>query len=295
MNMKTITTVTLMAILSSTSSLQAQFLKKLMDETTDKVADKMADKLSDRIAEEIAYAIMKPIDKALDSMLRHSYEQDSLSGSRKYRDYSAFLGDMNRNADVPDQYVFNLSIRTEVEDDKKKKTEVTFHYTDSGDYLGIEQTESILVMDTKNDIMVTYNKKDDSAMALPNMMSLGAAMMSHEINEEAEKFTYEKTGKTKKICGYKTYEYKGTIAEESYKLYMAEDFPISWVESYSAMFSEMAPTLDLGKWNEIEGMMLKSETKENGKQVSKSEAKDVNIFGMVLSKSDYTFGDYEDK
>lgn len=293
--MKTILTLTCVIFLLVPNDTSAQFLKKLMNETTDKVADKVADQVAERMAEEIAYAIMKPIDNALDSMLRNSYERDSLSGNRKYRDYSSYLGAMNRTADVPDQYKFDISIRSEIEDDRKKKSEVTFHYTKSGNFLAIEQTESILVMDTKNDLMITYNTKDKSALALPNMMSLGAAMARQEIEESVENFTYEKTGKTKKICGYKTVEYKGTSDEEEYKLYMAEDFPISWVESYSALFTEMAPTLDLGKWNEIQGMMLKSETKEEGKQVSKWEAKEVNKFGMILSKSDFNFGDYSEK
>jgi hypothetical protein len=273
----------------------AQFLKNLMKETTDKVADNMADKLSDRIAEEIAYAIMKPIDRALDSMLRHSYESDSLSGDRKFRDYSSFLEGMNRSEDVPDSYVFDVIIVSEFEDDNKKKSEATFYYSRSGDYLGMGQENNYMVMDSKNDLIVTFNTEDKKAFALPNMMKLGGVIARQEIEDNAKEYTFEKTGKTKKICGYNTYEYIGTSEDDEYKFYMAEDFPVSWVASYSGMMSQMAPSVDMGKWKEIKGMVLKSETKENGKITSKWEAKKINLDGLTIKKSDYTFDTYSDK
>ena len=149
-------------------------------------------------------------------------------------------------------------------------------------------------MDSKNDVIVTFDYEKKEAYALPNMMKLGAVFASQKIKEQYEEFSYEKTGKTKKICGYKAVEYKGISGEknEEYKFYMAEDFPVSWADSYSGMMGEMAPTIDMGKWEEVKGMVLKSESNENGKQLSKWEAKKVDLNGITVNKSDYDFKSY---
>jgi hypothetical protein len=286
--------IILILIVGMTQATQAQFLKNIMKETTDKVADKMADQLSDRIADEIAYAVMKPINRSLDSMLRHRYESDSLSGEILYADYSAFLSGMNRSEDVPETYHFDVKIVAELEDDNQKKTEATFYYSKSGDYIGLGQDDNLMVMDSKNDLIVTYNNEDNMAYALPNMMKLGSIYAQQEIKDNAENYTIEKTGKKKKVSGYQTLEYKVYNADEEHKFYMAENFPVSWVDSYSAMMSEMAPSVDMGRWEDVEGMLLKSETKENGKLVSKMETVKVDLKGFTIEKKDYKFGNYQD-
>ena len=276
---------------------KAQFLKSLMKETTDKVADKVAERVADRVADEIAYAIMKPIDKALDSLLRHSYEADSLSGNRTYGDYSTFLSGMDRSADVPENYVFDVVIQSEVEDDKKKKSEVSFFYTKSGDYFGMGQKDNFMVMDSKNDLIVTFDNEKNEAFALPNVMKVGAIYASQELKDEMADLNYEKTGKTKKICGYKCIEYIFYDKEENEesKNYIAEDFPVSWQDAYGGMMSEMMPALDRGEWNDIKGMALRADTKRDSKQVSKWEAKKIDLDGLKISKSDYKFDSYADK
>jgi L-rhamnose mutarotase len=211
-----------------------------------------------------------------------------LGGEILYADYSAFLSGMNRSEDVPETYHFDVKIVAELEDDNKRKTEATFYYSKSGDYIGLGQDDNLMVMDSKNDLIVNM------AYALPNMMKLGSIYAQQEIKDNAENYTIEKTGKKKKVSGYQTLEYKVYNADEEHKFYMAENFPVSWVDSYSAMMSEMAPSVDMGRWEDVEGMLLKSETKENGKLVSKMETVKVDLKGFTIEKKDYKFGNYQD-
>ncbi len=271
--------------MSGISNLNAQFFNKVIDRATDKIADRAADKLAEKIAD----MAMRPINSAIDSMIRTNYENDSINGTLTVADYESFLSGLDKSEAVPASYSFDIMMEMETTDKGGDKSRSKMYYTQSGDHLGIENEDQFFVWDMKNDIMVNYNQKDNSAFAISSMMN--SKWYAKAVEDHFEPYTLEKTGKTKKIAGYTCDQYKGENSEEKIEFYAAQEFPITWQSATGAMMKQFAPESYFDKLQEIEGMILRSEQedKDSGKRIAKWETKKVEEKTTELLKSDYAF------
>jgi hypothetical protein len=117
------------------------------------------------------------------------------------------------------------------------------------------------------------------------MMGMGQAL----VLDNLPAYDITKTGKTKKIAGYKCDHYEMSSEKEDIELYATKDFPIDWSESFGKHMAEFNSET-YGKLNNtIEGMVLRSESKlkEDSKKESYWKTKKVNEKGLSINNSDY--------
>lgn len=268
---------------------QAQIFGRIMDRAKDKVSQRIEDKVVERISEEIARAAMKPIDKAIDDMLKERYEQDSINGKTDV-DYGAFAKAFLQPVNLPDSYTFDITLECETKDYDGDKSKMEMLMTKDGTAIGFVQIEedkrTLMIFDTKNDLMAVYNEEEKKVQGMPSMLSLAGAMASTNKEEDAYEMTLEKTGKTKKIAGYKCDEWKIDDEETTTTAYVAEDFPVSWKIAFGPYLKQMLPTTQRDQMPE--GMTLKSESKTKAKnKKSKFEVKKVIESPYTINNKDY--------
>ena len=274
-----------------------QIFDRILDRTQDKLSREISNRIVERISDEIVRAAMKPIDKAIDDMLRERYVQDSISGKTTSRNYSDFLNAFATPVDLPASYSFDMVLKAETKDYDKEKSNVDMMLTKDGSAIGIVQYESengsMMVFDMKNNIMAIYSedKKGKKVIAMPSMLSLAGVMVASEQDEEKYEITVTKTGKTKKILGYQTEEWEIDDETNTTKSYVANDFPISWKDSFSQFLKELMPTTRRDEMPD--GMVLKSETKTKKKNKKSSfEVKKIIDSPTSIDNSEYTQTNY---
>lgn len=270
-------------------SADAQIFGRIVDRAKDKIERKIEDKVVERISEEIARAAMKPIDSAIDEMLKERYEQDSING-RTSADYDGFLNAFLRPVNLPASYEFDYILDCEVKDYDGEKSKMQIWLQKAGNHLGFKQSdgddENLMVYDIKNDIMAIYSETKDGKQvtAIPSVMNIAAAVNKNEM--ETKDVSMEKTGKTKKILGYQCDEWLIEDEETISKVYVANDFPVSWKESFGELYKKMLPTTQRDQMPE--GMTLKAEAKTKAKnKKSKFEVKKIHDDKHTLNNKEY--------
>lgn len=254
--------------------IEAQILGNIFDKATDRIADKISDEIEDAIYKEIEKATVRAIDDAMDDMLKERYQSDSINGRTSSADYNGFLKAFMTPVDLPDSYTFDMVLHADTRDYDGEKSQIEFMLTKDGSLMGLRNFQNnesgLIIIDLTNDVIATYSEEDGKKQvtAVPNMMTFGGAYVKANIDEEDMEMTIEKTGKTKKIEGYKCEQWKIEDKSTITKAYIATDFPIDWKESHSKFLSYMMPTTQ--KDDMPTGMALKSESKTKKKNKKSS-------------------------
>lgn len=294
--MKYITLIALFIFISIEG--QGQIFDRIINRTQDKLSREISNRIVERISDEITRAAMKPVDKAIDDMLKERYKQDSISGKTRSRNYDDFIATFSVPVELPADYSFDVTLKTETKDYDGNKNKADLMLTKDGSSIGIVQyedkKESIMVFDMTNNIMAIYTEDDDGkkVMAMPSMLSLAATMTQPQNDdEEPYEVTIKKTGKTKKILGYETEQWEIDDETTVTKAYLANDFPISWRESFGQFLKEMMPVSR--RENMPEGMVLKSETKTKKKsKKSTFDVKEIIDTPTKIDNSQYKQNSY---
>lgn len=289
--MKTI--LTLFACFTITLS-QAQIFGKIVDRAKDKISNKLEEKVIEQISEEIARAAMKPIDNAIDDMLKERYQQDSINGKTDV-DYGAFAKAFLQPVNLPESYTFDITLESEAKDYDGDKSKMEILMTKDGSALGFIQIEenkrTLMVFDTKNNLMAVYNEEDKTVQGFPSVLSIAGAMVKANRDEDTYELTIEKTGKNKKITGYQCAEWSVEDEETNTKAYVAKDFPISWKQSFGPFLKQMLPTTQRDQMPEGMTLMSESKTKAKNKK-SKFEVKKVIETPITINNKEYTQESY---
>ena len=238
-------------ILSAGIPIDAQIFGGIMNEAKRKIERKVEDKIIQAVSDELAQRAFKPIDQAIDSMMRKKY-QDSLGNEKTTEAYASFLGSLNAAVDLPEKYTFDVTQEVETIDYSKKRNYIKLHYAKSSGIIGMETTDEkqikqLVVMDLTKDIMILYTtdkKGKKTGQAIPSVMKLAGAMsnaVKPSIDSAAYNMNLKKTGKTKKIAGYISSEYKGSSAVEEIVMYISDQFPIKWDKNFTRYTSQFAP------------------------------------------------------
>jgi hypothetical protein len=280
-------------------SINAQLFNKLKKKTMDKLEQKAEDKLVEELSEEIARRAFKPIDKAMNDMLRSSYEDEQgeeVDWEKAGEAYNDFLLGMNKQADVPANYSFDLKMDIETKDGEKEKHEMQYYFSKDQSIMGIQQdadnTQNFIVIDNKRDIIVLYTTKDGkkSAQAIPSAMKItGAFIKANEENLEIPEYSVDKTGKSKKIAGYESEEFKLISEKDEMSMYVAKDFPVSFQSTFGETYENFLPENYYKSVSSVDGMVMYSEYKsnENKKYNSTFEVKKVTNESLKIENSDY--------
>jgi len=191
-------------------------------------------------------------------------------------------------------------MEVESSDYKDEKYRSRIHYVREKAIFGYEQMEDnnqefqMVVMDSEKDLLAIYRVENGKKVvqAIPNMMRMantfGTGMVHTSETVEALALSFEKTGKTKTFAGYKCHEYIGEDEEEKYKFYVADDFPISWMDSYGE-FVKNYMSANYSDMSEIaKGMVMysQSEIKKNNRK-STWEVKKVNTDKYSFNNSEW--------
>lgn len=283
----------------------AQLFGKLKKAVQDKVEQRIEDKIVEELSEELANRAMKPINKAFDEFLKSSYENETgekwdqakfdsvMTASGEA--YVDFLEGMNKAANVPEEYVFDvvLDVETQEESKEKNRTEMMFSTTSSvmGFHQNFDDDDIMMVMDPDNDLMVMFNLKEKTAQAMPSMFTLTKGLAAVYIEDtDYQVLSFEETGKTKKIAGYNSKEFKGETTDAKFSTYLSTELPFDWKDMYGGLIESIAPKIYNENYRKLEGMMMKSENidKETNKK-SKWEVKKVSTVKEKITKGDFQF------
>ncbi len=287
---------TLLASLTITLA-QAQIFGRIVDRAKDKISNKIEERVVERISAEIARAAMKPIDNAIDDMLKERYEQDSINGKTDV-DYGEFLNTFLKPVELPDSYTFDMVLQCETKDYDGDKSKMEMLLTKDGSAIGFVQFENenktMMIFDTKNDVMAVYNEEEKKVQGMPSVLSIAGAIAASQSEEDAYEVTLEKTGKTQKVAGYECEEWEIDDEETTTKALVAADFPIEWKASFGPFLKQILPTTQRDKMPD--GMTLKSESKTKAKnKKSKFEVKKVIDDPLTVNNQDYTQETYSGK
>ncbi len=280
---------------------EAQILGGILNEAQRKLERKIEQKVIDAVAEELAARAFRPIASSIDSLLKSEYEMTEKSGNKI--DYTEFLESLNKKVDLPEQYTFDLIQDVETTDYDGKKSNVKLYYAKNDAIFAIEdlsdsKNKQIVVIDIDRDAMIMYseNKKGEkSAQVVPSVMKITKSIVNSSINDTEsteQEYTFKKTGKTKKIAGYKAEEYIGSTQEEDVKFYMATDFPVYTQNAMQAYMNNIVPAAyqeNSAHIKDIKAVMLEYENKRKDAKGKKTTwiTKNVTEKSFNLVNKDY--------
>ena len=303
--MKIFQLIVLVLIFIAPQITHAQLFGKLKKAVQDKVEQRIEDKIVEELSEELANRAMKPINQAFDQFLKSSYENETgekwdqakfdsvmtASGGA----YMDFLEGMNKAANVPDQYTFDVVLEIETQEESKEKNRTEMMFSTSSSVMGFHQDfdddDIMMVMDPDNDLMVMFNLKEKTAQAMPSMFTLTKGLASAYVKDsDYEVLSFEETGKTKKIAGYNSKEYKGETTDAKFNTYLSTELPFDWKDMYGGLIESISPKIYNENYRNLNGMMMKSENvdKKTNKK-SKWEVKKVSTVSEKINKSDFKF------
>lgn len=276
--MKAIYTLSLLlAFLFSSADVSAQIFGRIINKATDKIRDKA----EDRIAEEIANAVYRSIDRKMDEMFREQYRQDSING-KTTASYEAYMAAMFKEVDLPESYMFDGKITYEFKENKDAYI-MDMYYAKEKAILGYGQPEenTLMIYDMENDIISIYNLEEKTVQALPNFLNYAALGPIDSLE-----ITVTKTGKTKKVAGYNSYEYIVEDDERKTTAYITEELPFDLSDTFYGIVKELNP--NYSEAHKINGVMLLSDIKEkNSKKKSSMKATEVDLSQITVNNDEY--------
>jgi len=304
------TLLVMVCILISAVPSEAQFWKKLKKNVEDKISERVVDKVENEIAEDIADRAMKKIDNLYEDLWRKSYndangedlneEEFEVMISEMGDDLTEALGELNKAADVPDRYDFNVIVDYAATDESGKETSSEIYFSRTDGIMGLlgnkENKDVIIVMDADNDLMVYYSEKNGkkTAQAIPALFTMASALSMTSEESTTYRLPMKATGVTKSISGYRSKEYKGEDEDSSFLIYMSTEIPFDWRKSYGELLKSVIPNMYEENEEKLEGMMMKviDTNKKNGK-TSHWEVNKISNMRTSIIKSDYEFNGVE--
>lgn len=294
----------ILGIIFLANNLHAQFMGRIMDRARQKVEQRIEDKIIEEVSEAIARRAYRPVEKAIDDALRQKYQDSvqqgqSVDWEKMGKAYAAFLTGLNNAANIPDQYIFDLTQEVEIIDYNKQRSFVKLHYSENQPVLGIENPDNfnntnLVVLDLKSDVMVIFStdsKGKKTAQAVPGYLAFSSSMAAQASDKTAEDFQIRKTGSSKKVAGYPCDEYNGESKEEIMKLWVTESFPTSHSKALAAYLQKYAPPAYAENTSLVKGMVLQSENTRKDEPGKKFlwTTKKISPRTFEIRKSDYEF------
>ena len=315
-------------LLTAPSWLSAQgFLDRLLDKTAEKVSETVTDEASDKAAEESSEAVDKFLDGLFDDSETEESADPAATESTQKSTHSApastesnmdeeqmnamleqMMGGMDKSADVPAEYRFDMALDITIQDGDEDPTYLTLLMQESGKVFGMKTDDGnggtqTSVIDGGNSLMVIFQDPASgkrTGMGLPNMMGaaaqMGGAQMGGAQLEEAEAswadYSFDATGKTKKVAGYTCKEYRASGPDGEALIYTTNSLPVNWMEALSNGFGDQMPNAFASDYPAgMEGSMLESRsTDAKTGDVITWVTTAVHKDGATIRKADYTFG-----
>ncbi len=302
------TLLIVLLLLPSLTPMQGQkLLNRVLSRSKDKIERKVEDMIVEKVSEAVAQKVYRSMSDAFDQMLLDAMKEDSLYRANygdsvhiKYGQLSKdWMERLNQAAEVPEAYSFDRKIHVETTDGKEKD-EMIMYLSDAQAVFAIEQTERdekrTILIDGEKDVTVMYSedkKGKKTAQAIPNLLGMGASIASSvPVSDTIETWNFEKTGKSKKIAGYKGEEYKGSNDEYETLFYITTELGMDWRKSFATLVGKFT-TVDYEQHEDLmSGFMLESHTVNLKKPKDKSSwvTKKIEDKPFEIVNADYEFG-----
>lgn len=289
---------------------EAQIWKKLKKNVEDKISERIEDKVVNEISEDIADRAMNNIDKIYEDLWRKSYNDangEDLSEeefeemiSSMGDDLNEALGELNKAADVPDRYDFNIIVDHTNIDKNGNKTRSEMYFSRTEGIMGIvaetDGKQTTIVMDAENDLMVIYNDNNGqkTAQAIPSMFTMASVLSMTSEESTTYRMPMKPSGRSKSIAGYNSKEFVGEDDDSTYSIYMSTELPFDWRNSYGELLKSVVPKMYEENEQKFEGMMMRFDEKDktSGKTTEWFVNK-ISRLNTSLVKSDYDFKGFE--
>lgn len=241
----------------STAQPVGRFLEKKMKQATQRAAQKA----DEEVTEEMNEQVDKSVEKVFDDIFESDEESDSAGTEKSKSGSSSSGGDPSdamaaammkklgvnmAPANVQESYDYQGNIVMSVQswdqnEDTEGEVNYTTHYSDN--YAGFameffqDNTSSTMIFDTKNGAMLILS--DDGNEKTGIVTTYAKDSLAEDYNEDLEDDEIEdysiynenlkKTGRTKKIAGYKCDEYRFEDEEDEGTVWMTNDIsPELW-------------------------------------------------------------------
>jgi hypothetical protein len=246
--------VLIISILTFSCS-HAQILGGIVNQATRKLERKIEDKIIQAVSDELVRRAFRPLESSIDSIMRQKY-QDSINNGQPIdwektgAAYADFLDGMNKAVELPVKYTFDVTQEIEIVDYNKKRNYIKLHYSKNDPVMAIEnidnaQNNSFVVIDMSKDAMILYatdKKGKKTGQIVPSITQWSKSLVQTATNDDInEPYDIVMTGKTKKIAGYNSNEFKGTSKDEKVTMYISVNFPVNTQKSFQAYLSKLAP------------------------------------------------------
>ncbi len=221
---------------------QSQILRNIARRVQEKVAEQLEEKISERIAEEVTKATMRQFDNFLDSALHSEYESQRDSGNFTGT-FEEFVLKSNLYDSLPPSYAFDYQLDITLVGYNGDTNEVVMLLSQDQPIMGYLQKDpsndqqGLMVTDGNNLWVAGYNLQDKEVY----VMSLRWAKALQNNVPVVDDTKITKTGKTKRILGYKTSEWLIEDSTTITRAFIAEDFPVTWENIYEAFSREIMP------------------------------------------------------
>ena len=142
----------------------------------------------------------------------------------------------------------------------------------------------------ESDALIMYANEDGEKVyrIIPGGMSSAVAMAdTHETDAKAAKMPLKPTGITVVVAGYNCKEYLIEEDDSELYLYLTEDLNLDWKSSYGGIRKKFARTSFSSSYEDINGILLKSISKESDGSTTVWETYEVDSKGMKIKNSDY--------
>lgn len=288
------------------NNINAQLWKKFKEQTKEKLKERIEDKVVNEISEDVSNRAMEKIDNLYEDLWRKSYndangedlnqEEFEQLLAETGENFNEALGELNKAADVPDQYRFNVIVDYSSVDFEGEEMRSEMYFSRTEAIMGIlvesHNGQVITVMDAERDLMVMYSDKNGkrSAQAIPALFTMASALSLTSHEAQAYELTMTATGNTQTIAGYRSKEYKGEDEEGTFRFYMSNELPFDWRNSYGELIKSVIPKMYDQNEKALEGMMMKAtETRKDSGKSNYWEVKKISKMTTTLQKSDYEF------
>ena len=276
----------------------AQFGKLIKDvgiRAGTKFGEKIGNHLADKAAEGLADKLISKWNAAEEEALKKDYDSIAKQNPDKYKDYDDYKKSLNKNPNIQDEYVFDVSLDVE-KIDKDSKDMTQMYFSNNSDLFAIgeekEGKKGITVFDHTKNMMVIFSQEGNkkSMQAIPSFQRLGSALTDVAIKSAAydTDFKLKKTGKTRTIAGYKCDEYSGTYEDKTTTLYLARDLKLTTNNNYGKFLIGSYLINNFSDETNAEGVIMLSQTKDKAGKVSSNwEVKKVSKKTFKLKTADY--------
>ena len=286
-------------------NVDAQLLRSIKKRTEQKIKQRAEEKIVEGISEELARRAMRPLDKAFDDMIRQSYrdqygtEFDTTMYAGDPKGQAAHMNSMLNlmygTAELQEEYIFYYVVEVEITDfGEEKPQKIKMLIDPDGNLFGIDQkegkSEKIMVFDIKNDQVIMFDKKEKTAMAIPNVMKMASIYGQRNAENVNDKIiSFKRLSDSKKILDYLCQGYEMETEAYSSIFYSTQELPFNWSNTFGSFAQNISPnfTRDNSDYP-MNSMLMEGITKSKEESTySKWLVKKVSEKKMRIKSKDY--------